>query len=125
MTSSVHHLKEKTFRHITRHFYKLVKIKHDKHAKKTITTFLTYERHVEPPLHLLELMVDAAARPGPLSMLESGERLLLSSLLAFVSRSLSRRRRFLSTSCSLSRSLLDGTMGVAATNRVKQYSREY
>ena len=79
MTSSVHHLKEKTFRHITRHFYKLVKIKYDKHAKKTITTSLTYERHVEPTLHLLELMVDAAARPGQLSMLESGERLLLSA----------------------------------------------
>ena len=72
--------------------------------------------------------------PGPvwrleLSMLESGEQLLLSGLLASVSRSLlqslSRRRRFLSTSCSLSRSLLDGTMGVTATNRVKQYSREY
>ena len=33
--------------------------------RKHITTFLTYERHVEPPLHLLELVVDAAARPGP------------------------------------------------------------
>ena len=65
MTSSVHHLKEKTFRHITRHFYKLVKIKYDKHAKKTITTSLTYERHVEPTLHLLELVVDAFAPPGP------------------------------------------------------------
>ena len=49
--------------------------------------------------------------PGPvwrleLSMLESGERLLLSGLLATVSqsllRSLSRRRRFLSPSRSLS-----------------------
>ena len=28
-------------------------------------TFLTYERHVEPPRHLLELVVDAAARPEP------------------------------------------------------------
>ena len=33
--------------------------------RKHITTFLTYESHVEPPLHLLELVVDAAARPGP------------------------------------------------------------
>ena len=33
--------------------------------RKHITTFLTYESHVEPPLHLLELVVDATARPGP------------------------------------------------------------
>ena len=33
--------------------------------RKHINTFLTYELHVEPPLHLLELVVDAAARPGP------------------------------------------------------------
>ena len=63
MTSSVHHLKEKTFRHITSHFFKLVKIIIN--IQKTYTTFLTYERHVEPPLQLLELVVDAAARPGP------------------------------------------------------------
>ena len=64
MTSSVHHLKEKTFRHIISHFYKLVKIMINI-QRKHITTFLTYERHVEPTLHLLELVVDAFAPPGP------------------------------------------------------------
>ena len=61
MTSSFHHLKEKTF---TSHFYKLVKIMINM-QRKHITTFLTYERHVEPTLHLLELVVDAFAPPGP------------------------------------------------------------
>ena len=33
--------------------------------RKHITTFLTYESHVESQRHLLKLVVDAAARPGP------------------------------------------------------------
>ena len=131
MTSSVHHLKEKTFRHITSHFYKLVKIMINIQRKR-ITTFLTYERHVENFISSNSWSMPPPA-PGPvwrleLSMLESGERLLLSGLLASVSRSLlrslSRRRRFLSPSRSLSPPS-SGTMGVAATNRVKQNSREY
>ena len=74
--------------------------------RKHITTFLTYERHVENFISSNSWSMPPHA-PGPvwrleLSMLESGEQLLLSGLLASVSRSLlrslSQRRRLLSPS---------------------------
>ena len=74
--------------------------------RKHITTFLTYERHVENFISSNSKSMLPPA-PGPvwrleLSMLESGEQLLLSGLLASVSRSLlrslSQRRRLLSPS---------------------------
>ena len=92
--------------------------------RKHITTFLTYESHVEPQRHLLKLVVDAAARPRARSGGSSSRCWSPGSGSSCLLRSLSRRRRFLSPSRSLSPPS-SGTMGVAATNRVKQYSREY